>query len=92
MFGGSFVISLLSLDETVSINKEDGPINVQQIAIDFEQEMMKILNPVQSNLIETISNNCINNIESLSSNQKKHTSDLGVPLPTSYTMGDIIIW
>lgn len=81
-----------SLDETYSVNRDETTVNMQQIAIDFEQEMMKILNPVQSNIIETTTNNCINNMDNPT--QKNVSSDLGLgkTQPLSYVMDGIIVW
>lgn len=81
-----------SLEEMTSVNKEDNSFNAQQIAIDFEQEMMKILNPVQMNIIETTTNNCINNIDTLNQNNNFTDFGLGKAQPVSYVMDGIIVW
>lgn len=81
-----------SLEEMTSVNKEDNSFNAQQIAIDFEQEMMKILNPVQMNIIETTTNNCINNIDTPTQKSPFTDFGLGKAQPVSYVMDGIIVW
>lgn len=78
-----------SLEETINVNHEAGMLNIEQLTLDFEQEMLKILNPQQTNLIETTTNNCINNIDTSSQNNLIGRVQQA---PTSYIMDGIFVW
>lgn len=78
------------LDETISANQTPGTVDINQLTLDFEAEMMKILSPIQVNSTDSEHNNCINNREA-SFHQIINTQK-EIPLPSSYVMDGIIIW
>ena len=78
-----------SLDITHTVNKDASyDVNMQQIAIDFEQEMQKLLDPVQTAVaqIDTKNNN------SNTATTKLMDFGMGQAQPLSYLADGIIVW
>ena len=78
-----------SLDITHTVNKDASyDVNMQQIAIDFEQEMQKLLDPVQTAVaqIDTKNNN------SNTATTKRMDFGMGQAQPLSYLADGIIVW
>lgn len=84
-----------SLNETINVNSDSGMTpDMHQIALDFEQEMLKILDPVQNSIIENISNPRINNSSDNNTPIKTPHMNfgLGVAQPISYVNDGIFVW
>ena len=65
-----------TLEETVIANKDMNTSSVEQLTLDFEAEMMKLLDPMQS----------------VQKEDKKQTSNTVMPNSNAYVFDNIIIW
>lgn len=75
-----------SLELTTTVNKDSSyDSNMQQIAVDFELEMQKLLDPVQFNL-DVTNNNKIKTVE------PQLNKSVAQPPPVSYIADGIIVW
>lgn len=64
-----------SLEETISFNKEESS-SIEQIALDFEQEMQRLLNPVKSEIVT----------------KSVQTPTPSIQQPSAYVFDNMIIW
>ena len=73
-----------TLDTTLSANKDQGTMDMQQVAIEFEQEMQKMLDPILPNVSTNTSTTNLPN-----SAPAQINTQAVIP---SYILSDMIIW